>query len=690
VVDRSSPSEAELAAMDAKSIEARLHELPREALETLIRRANHEYWDENRPSLPDPLYDRMVERLRALAPDAKLLDDLGPAPSERPTLLPEEVEDLAPEARFGHTVRHRQPMLSLDKCYADADLLEWASKFEGEVLAMPKLDGIALSIRYGHDGSLKVAATRGSGTEGEDITANVLEIKDIPSRLPPGSGALEVRGELFMRLGIFARHREQFANPRNLTAGAIKHKDREKSRAYDLSFLAYNILGTDAADERAKMARLQEIGIPSVDHRFVDREGLRSVFEEFVRLRPTLDYEIDGVVYRAASVREQIRLGTTAHHPRSAIAYKFQGDTGETRLLDVMWSVSRTGTITPTAVLDPIELSGAMISKAGLHNLSRFRDLGVTKGALLEVTRRGGVIPHVERVVADGPHAEKLEIPKRCPACGGETIVRRKREGEFLQCARPEQCITSRLRELEHFASVVDIQGFGPKIIGQVVDAGLLGAPADFYRLDAADLAPLERLGRKSAENLVEQVESHKTIPLATFLEALGIEHLGTQNARVLAREFRTLGVVRSLSMDRLMALKGFKESIAGAIVEGLEQRAHVIDDLLSAGVRVADAFEEAPTDEAHLPLSGKSFVFTGTLEAFDRKTAQNRVRALGGDAPDGVTKALTYLVVGSGRSKPSAKLKRAEKLSSEGAEVEIISEEAFLAMLAEHGGIDG
>jgi DNA ligase (NAD+) len=690
VVDGSSPSEEQLATMDAKSIEARLHDLSREALETLIRRANREYWDENRPSLPDTLYDRMVERLRALAPDAELLGDLGPAPSERPTLMPEEIEDLPPEARFGHTVQHRQPMLSLDKCYADADLLEWAGKFEGDILAMPKLDGIALSIRYGSDGGLKVAATRGSGTEGEDVTANVLEIDDIPRQLPRGSGALEVRGELFMRLGIFARYRDQFANPRNLTAGAIKHKDRAKSRAYDLSFFAYDLLGTDAPDEQAKMARLEEIGIPTADHRFVDRAGLAAVFEEFVRLRPTLDYEIDGVVYRAASVREQIRLGATAHHPRSAIAYKFQGDTGETRLLDVQWSVSRTGTITPTAVLDPIELSGAMISKAGLHNLSRFRDLGITKGALLEVTRRGGVIPHVERVVANAPDAVQFEIPTRCPACGGETTVRRKREGEFLQCARPEQCITSRLRELEHFASVVDIQGFGPKIIGQIVDAGLLSAPADFYRLDPADLEPLDRLGRKSAQNLVEQVDSHRTVPLATFLEALGIEHLGTQNARVLAREFRSLAAVRALAIDQLMALKGFKESIAGAIVEGLKQRAHVIEDLLSAGVQVPDAPEETPTDEATLPLLGKSFVFTGTLEAFDRKTAQGRVRALGGDAPDGVTKTLSYLVVGSGRSKPSSKLKKAEKLRSQGASVEIITEGAFVAMLAEHGGIDG
>jgi DNA ligase (NAD+) len=331
-----------------------------------------------------------------------------------------------------------------------------------------------------------------------------------------------------------------------------------------------------------------------------------------------------------------------------------------------------------------------MISKAGLHNLSRFRALGVTKGALLEVTRRGGVIPHVERVVDDGPDAVRFRIPKRCPACGGETIVRRKREGEFLQCAHPEQCITSRLRELEHFASVVDIQGFGPKIIGQIVDAGLLDTPAGFFRLGATDLAPLQRLGRKSAENLIEQVESHRTIPLATFLEALGIEHLGTQNARVLARQFRTLGQVRALSFDRLMEVKGIKESIASAIVDGLEQRSHIIDDLLSAGVRVPDAAEEATTEETALPLSGKSFVFTGTLEAFDRKTAQDRVRALGGDAPQGVTKALSYLVVGSGRSKPSSKLKKAEKLSREGAGVAIITEQAFLAMLAEHGGIDG
>jgi DNA ligase (NAD+) len=671
--------------MDASTIEARLLELPATALEVLVRRANREYWDEDDPSLPDTLYDRMVERLRALAPRARVLVELGPSAPEGPALDVEDVERQPPEARFGATVEHDPPMLSLDKCYRASDLLAWAARFEGELVVMPKLDGIALSIRYGSDGRVRVAATRGSGTAGEDVTANVLEIDDIPRRLSSPPRALDVRGELFMPKSVFERYRGEFANPRNLAAGAIKHKDRARSRAYGLRFFAYDVLGTDAEDEREKMALLDGLGVPVVDHAFLERDELEAAFERYARMRVELDYELDGVVYRAARVSEQRRLGSTAHHPRAAIAYKFQGDTGQTRLTDVRWSVSRTGTITPTAVLEPIELSGARITKAGLHNLTRFGELGMTRGAVLEVTRRGGVIPHVERVVEHRPGTETFEIPTSCPACGRPVLTRKKREGEFLQCSSPDECASSRLRELEHFATVVDIQGFGPKILGQVADAGLLTTPADLFRLEVRDLEALPRLGRKSAENLVGQVEAHREIPLATFLEALGIEHLGRRNASLLAAEFHSLDRLRALTRDELMQVKGIKEAIADSVVRGLARRAPVIEDLIAAGVRVLDgaaARDATRTNEG--PLAGKSFVFTGALETVDRKTAQSMVRALGGATPEGVTKTLSYLVVGAGPGKTSTKRKKAEKLRKEGSTLEIITEATFFAMVGD------
>ncbi|MCA9706162.1 MAG: NAD-dependent DNA ligase LigA, partial [Myxococcales bacterium] len=638
--------------MNAAQIEARLHQLDRDELVELITKANAEYWDDHAPTLPDPLYDRLVERLRKLDPDASILSSMGPSVPSGPTLDADEALHLPPQERFGHAVRHARPMLSLDKAYSAQEVESWAAKFEGEMIVMPKLDGIACSIRYDERGALVLAATRGSGTEGEDVTANVLEIEGVPAQLPPGHGPVEVRGEVHMALSVFERFKADFSNPRNLAAGAMRNKDRAKSRAFGLSFAAYDILEEGLGSEREKVARMRELGLPACDHLFVGRDGIAEAFERFSTLRPTLDYEIDGVVYRTDRVDEQERLGSTAHHPRYAIAFKFQGDTGETTLLDVDWGVSRTGTITPMAILQPIELSGAMISRAGLHNITQFRALGLTRGARVEVTRRGGVIPHVEQVVQPGPGAEPFAIPEQCPACGSPATVRQKRDGEFLQCSRPEQCIVARLRELEHFAKVVDIQGFGPKIVTAVVDAGLLASPADYYRLQLDDLVALERLAEKSAQNLLDQVAAHRTIPLPVFLESLGVEHLGPQNAKLLAANFTTLAAIRALDRETLCQVKGIKEAIADAIIDGLAARSAMIDELLKE-VTVPDeeAAPEPDPSAAPGPLTGRSFVFTGTLEGIDRKSAQQRVQALGGETPAGVSRGLSVLVVGAGKT---------------------------------------
>ncbi len=668
--------------MNVAEIEGRLHELSLDELVQLVTQANAEYWDQHTPSLPDPLYDRLVERLRKLDPQAPVLSSMGPSAAAGPVVDADEVIERPPDERFGTGVRHSRPMLSLDKAYAAEEVASWAAKFEGDLLVMPKLDGIACSIRYDNNGRLVLAATRGSGTEGEDITSNVLMIESVPSQLPTGVGPLEVRGEIYMALSVFERFKADFSNPRNLAAGAVRNKNHEKARRFGLSFGAYDLLEPGLATERAKMERLTTLGLPAVGHHFVDREGIAAIFEQFSAERPDLDYEIDGVVYRADRVDEQERLGSTGHHPRFAIAFKFQGDSGETTLNDVDWGVSRTGTITPMALLQPIELSGAMISRAGLHNLTRFAALGLTRGARVEVTRRGGVIPYVERVVEAGPGAVAFDIPERCPACDSPAIVRQKRDGEFLQCSRPEQCTVARLRELEHFAKVVDMQGFGPKIVSAIVDAGLVNHASDYYRLELDDLVQLERLAKKSAQNLLDQVAAHREIRLPVFLEALGIDHLGPQNAQLIAGAFLSLATIRTLDREALMEVKGIKEAIADAIVDGLASRAERIDDLL-VQVRVPDEDPPPPKeDTGPEPLEGRSYVFTGTLESFDRKTAQKRVKALGGETPSGVSKGLTVLVVGGGKGKKSSKQKKAESLNEDGASIEILGEQEFVAQM--------
>lgn len=667
--------------MDAADIESRLAQMSVDELADVVAQANREYWDQDDATLPDPLYDRVVEQLRRLAPDHPILSVMGPSADVAEDALDEnEAAKLAPAERVGAPVIHSRPMLSLDKAYTAEDVRSWADKFEGDLLVMAKLDGIACSLRFDAKGKLWQAATRGSGTQGEDITFNVLEIPGLPDEIPAHLAPVEIRGEVYMTRSAFEKYAGELSNPRNTAAGAVRQKERKNSRNRDLSFGAYDIDGPDLPSERAKMATLADLGVPVVEHAFVGRDDIARIYEDWSGRRPQLDYEIDGIVFRADLVAEQARLGATAHHPRYAIAFKFQGDSGITKLIGVEWGVSRTGTVTPMALLEPIELSGAMIGRAGLHNLTRFRALALSEGAELEVTRRGGVIPYIERVVTPGDPTKPYPIPTKCPACGGEVSVRQKRDGEFLQCARPQQCVTARLRELEHFAKVVDIQGFGPKIVNQVVDAGLLTTPADYYRLQLDDLVGLQRLATKSAQNLLDRVAAKREIGLATFLEALGIDHLGPQNAQLIGGKFLSLAKVRSVTVEELAEIKGVKEAIATAIVGGLAARAELIDDLLRE-VTVPDA--EAPPDEpAEGPLAGRSFVFTGTLQAFDRKTAQGRVAALGGETPSGVSGTLSYLVVGAGKAAKSSKQKKADKLIEGGAEIEVISEEAFLAMV--------
>jgi DNA ligase (NAD+) len=692
-----SATSPDIESMDAAAIEAGLPSFDAPILAALIRRTNREYWDQNAPTIPDPLYDRLVEALRRLDPDHEALQELGESVPEGPVIEAEATREIPPEQRLGAPVRHTRSMLSLDKCYSPEELVSWASKFDGDILVMPKMDGVACSLRYTEKGELFLAATRGSGTEGEDITVNALEVADIPARLDQerfagGNLAIEVRGELFMKLSVFERYKEKYSNPRNLTAGAIKHKERGKTRAYSLSFYAYDLLNHGLDHEQDKFEQLRQLGFAVEEVEFVPRDQLPEAFERWSKRRAELDYEIDGVVYRAADVNEQKRLGETGHHPRWSIAFKFQGDTGTTTLEDVLWSVSRTGTITPVAIFKPIELSGAMVGRAGLFNLNRFEELGLTEGATIEVTRRGGVIPHVERTIAPGPEGKKYDIPTRCPACSSEAVRRKKREGEFLFCSKPEQCVSARLGELQHFAKVVDIQGFGPKVVTQAVDAGLLSSPVDFYTLRVEDLETLERLGRRSAQNLVDQVDAHRTIELSTFLQALGIDHLGKQNAIVLAQEFRTLAAIRAVSRDDLLAVRGIKDAIADAILAGLAERSELIDGLLEH-VTVVDLGEVAEQAAAGTDagaakgegvLGGKSFLFTGALEAFTRKLAEEKVAEHGGEVASGVSKTLDYLVVGAGKGAKSSKQKKAEKLLEGGAKLQIIGEQDFLKMIGE------
>lgn len=627
-------------------------------LETEVRRHNRLYFQENAPEIADTDFDRLVEMLRAKAPDSPVLVEL--ASDVRPT---------------GAKVRHTVPMLSLDKCYNEQAIAEWSEKLEGTSVASPKIDGVALCVVYDRQGNLLQAATRGDGSVGEDVTANVLQIGNVPARIgalaAKSEGRIEVRGEVYMPLSIFARYKGEFANPRNLAAGAIKQKDPAKTAEYTLSFFAYDLLGTNAASEREKLAWLAEEGFAELERRFVAKEEMQEAFEYFLSRRETYDFETDGVVFKADSVGEQERLGSTAHHPRYAIAYKFQGDSGTTTLTDVEWSVSRSGVITPIAIVEPVELSGAMVGRASLHNLGIFRKLiddGLSIGARVVMMRRGGVIPHLEAVERAG--RGKIALPDRCPSCGSPV----REEDDFLYCTKPAACVRSKVGELEHFVKAVGIDGFGEKLVAQLYENGVVTDPSEFYDLTVDELLRMERMGETLAAKLVRNIDEHRRMPLDVFLQSLGIRELGKHAAKILAG-FGTLEAVMSKDEEELSAIKTIGPIIAHEVVAGFEAKKELIAKLLKH-VHVEAG---APVHEG--ALSGKSFLFTGKLLAMERGEAQKLVEENGGTASLSVNKDLDYLVVGDGGGAGS-KLAKAKKLEAKGGKVKVIGEKEFLKMV--------
>lgn len=625
-------------------------------LEVEVRKHNRLYWDENRPLISDTEFDRLVERLRALSPQSPVLDALGPDPA----------------LRVGTPVVHQQSMLSLEKCYDEPTLLDWAAKFEGDVVMTPKVDGCACSIRYGADGRLEVAATRGSGSVGEDITGNVLRIPNVPTRLPITS-PVEIRGEVYLPLSAFAKLAGEFANPRNTAAGALKQKDPAKSAAVGLRFMAYDVVGLGLQTELEKFAQAAAWGFEPVEHALLSRAEMQAGYDRYVARRGELDYEIDGVVFRANRVDEQVRLGFTSHHPRGAIAYKLQGESGLTFLRDVEWSVSRSRIFTPVGIVDPVNLSGATVTRISLHNWGMVKSKALSIGAECVAVRRGGVIPYLESVTQPGD--TPIEYPKTCPT-GGYPL---REDGDIIVCTCTTGCAGAVVGVLSHYANVVGIEGFGETWLQTLVEAGLLTQAADFYRLRPEDLVGFERMGETLAKKLVENCAAHqKDLPLAVFLTSLGVPGLGRTASQTLAKQFRTLERVRAVTPADLLGLPKFAELSAEKIAAGLAGQAHTIDALLAAGVTVADV-PEAPAESADAgarPFAGQSFLFTGTLAAMPREQAQSRVEALGGKAASGVSKALTYLVVGS-EGKAGSKLQKAQE-----AGVKVLTEAEFVALV--------
>lgn len=649
-----------------------------DALEEAVRYHNRKYWVDADPEISDPDFDRLVETLRERAPDSPVLEAIGPAGADL------NIDDFEVT---GAKIPHDPPMLSLDKCYDEETLLKWYDKFEGPAVATPKIDGVAASLHY-REGRLFLAATRGNGVIGEDMTENARCIVDLPAQIDHVS--FEVRGEAYMPVPVFeAKFKDRYASPRNLTAGALKLKDPKKTADYELHFFAYDLLGMDFESEAEKLEYLARLGFETPNPVPVERDDLQRTFDEISAHRKRLPFETDGVVFKADRVDEQVRLGHTSHHPRFAIAYKFQGDFGESVLREVHWSVSRTGAINPVGIVDPVSLSGAVVTRASLHNLAIMETLGGEEGLRLGsrvmMMRRGGVIPNLERVLEAGD--EPVEIPTHCPGCGAETY----RANDVLYAHHLDNCRDARIRQLEHFVSVMEIKGFGPKLLEQLYDEGIVTEPADFYTLSVEELTSLERVGRKLAEKLVARIQEQREVPAHVFLRSLGIDELGRHVSRILVDHYPDIEAIFEVSAEELASIHTIGEVIADKVTQGLVTNRMIIDDLLNQVALtfpLATSDTEPTEDQGARPLFGKRVLFTGTLESMNRKEAQQRVEAQGGQCPSSVVRELDYLVIGDGDLEKfnegwrSSKLKKAEAYNAQGAQIEIIGETQFLDLL--------
>ena len=659
-------------------------------LREILVDANRRYYEEADPTLSDFEYDELLRELQALEAEHPSL-----ATADSPT----STVGYAVSSLFS-PVRHRQPMLSLANVTSPEDIHAWrksmadfdaGADFAPRFTVEPKVDGVAIELVY-EDRRLTVASTRGDGTTGEDVTANVLTIRNIPRTLPDGAPALlEVRGEVYMAKSAFERLNRELhergeegkANPRNFTAGSLKQKDPRTTAERPLSVMCYGLGEVDWGDDApgswsAARERLRALGVPVAPESLFDVaddvESIERLVLAMQEHRDDLDFEIDGAVLKVDQYDLRRRLGARSRSPRWAVAYKFPPREGRTVVEEIIVSVGRTGALTPVAVLRPLPLGGVTVTHATLHNRLEIERLDVRVGDTVMVIRAGDVIPKVTKVIRDlrPDGAESFAWPEACPECGAAVDAA---EGEPLSYCTNVACPQQVKGRLLHFGArrAMDVEGLGDRLVDQIVDALGVRDPSGVYRLTLESLSGLDRMAEKSAQNLLAQIDASRTRPLARFLYGLGIRHVGESVARDVAKHFGTLERVRVATVEELADVPGVGTVVADSLVRffGEPQNVTVIDALLAAGV--APAPEEARATVG--PFAGKVVVFTGNLERLTRDGAKELIRSLGGKATGSVSKKTDLVVAGPGAG---SKLEKAEKLG-----IEVVDEDTFLRRVA-------
>lgn len=652
-----------------------------------IRHNEYLYYVLDAPEITDAEYDRMMVRLREL--EARYPDSI---PADSPT---QRVGGRA-SSQFTE-VRHLEPLLSLGNVFSAEELRAFDERVHSglpagnkvEYVMEPKIDGLACSLIY-ENGKLVRAATRGDGVVGENVTANVRTIRSIPLTLkvPEGEAVpelLDVRGEVYMPRQAFMRLNEQraergeseFANPRNAAAGSLRQLDPQVTASRSLSFFAYYLVGEGAQPKHSEsLALLARYGFKvSENYKVVENidEAIKYI-GDFNELRQGLSYDTDGAVIKVNDVYQQRILGATGKDPRWATAYKYPPEQAETTLEDIDWRVGRTGVLTPTAVLTPVKLSGSVISRATLHNEDFIRAKDIRIGDRVVINKAGEIIPEVLRVVVEKRTGDEkeVEIPSVCPECGWR--VERQGEEAAIRCTNPH-CPALGREGLIHFVSrdAMNIDGCGPSVINALLDAGLVRDAADLYSLRKEDLLKLERMGEKSADNLLAALTESKKNELDKLLFALGIRHVGAKVARILATEFGSMEKLQQAQPEELAQIRDIGDKIAESAVTWLNVPANIdlVERLAAAGLTMTFT---PPASQEDNPFFGKTLVFTGTMPTLGRAEAKTMAQDVGAKVSGSVSKKTDYVIAGA---EAGSKLEKAQQLG-----VTVIDEAEFLRLL--------
>ncbi len=666
------------------------HSAAKDYIEKLRREIRHHdylYYVKDRPEISDEEYDRLFDALKRLEqqfPDLTTPD----SPTQRVGAKP------AQEFRI---VEHTAPMLSLEATREEDDVRRFDERthksLNGKVryLLEEKFDGASVELVY-ENGILTRAVTRGDGREGEEVTENVKTIRSVPLRLhgdrkPPK--LLALRGEIMMKISAFESlnrklletGNEPFANPRNAAAGSLRQLDPRITAERPLDATVYEVMAVEGArfstDFQALKA-LEEWRLPTPG-RIFEVATVSEIVKRHSQLgeeRDRLPYEIDGMVIKLDDINAREKLGSTAHHPRWAIAYKFAPRGDQTRIEQIAIQVGRTGVLTPVALMRPVEVGGVTIARATLHNREEVQRKDLRVGDLVRIQRAGDVIPEVVERIAEPAHKREppFKMPSQCPACGSQIVER----GPFTICPNRFVCPAQLKGRIKHFASKagLDIEGLGEQTVSALIDHGLVSNLADLFRLNKNDFLRLEGFAERSAAKLVDAIQKRRRVELGRLLYALGIPEVGATVARDLAQHFRSLERLRAASREELEKVSGIGPSMSEAIHEFLQDKRNrqAIDGLLETGVEIIEA--KKPKKQ---PLSGKTFVFTGSLERFSRSEARTLLESLGGQATSAVSSQTDYVVVGN---EPGKKLDQAKS-----AGVKILSETRFIDLLREAGG---